>query len=116
MSTLESVYVKSPLSMVGFYLAWVESAFSAGLFATKNIEGWPRTFLIVSMGAIGLIYAGVVAFVLVYLVCKHPQFLFNPSDYTPGVQHMLFPQTDQLHVANPPTAAEKTVGLQTAQQ
>jgi hypothetical protein len=112
MNTLVSAHIKNPLSMVAFYLAWIESAFSAGLFATKGIDAWPRTFLIVSMGVIGLIYAGVVAFVLVYIVCKYPQFLFN----TPSVQHLLFPQSDQLQVANVTAALEKPLEIETAQQ
>jgi hypothetical protein len=101
MTTFDGKSVKSPLQMVGFYLAWVESVMSAGLWAVRGVSDWTRALLIVTMCAIGIIYAAVVAFVLLYLAFKKPHFLFNPSDYTPAVQPMLFGQP-QLTVQNPP--------------
>jgi len=101
MTTFDGKSVKSPLQMVGFYLAWVESAIGVGLWAVRDVNDWTRSLLIVTMCAIGIIYAAVVAFVLIYIVFKKPHFLFNPSDYTPSVQPMLFDQPE-LSVQNPP--------------
>ncbi len=106
MSSSEAKGVKSPLQMVGFYLAWVESAMGAGLWAIKDVDSWPRTLLIVAMVLIGLSYAGVVAYVVVYLALKHPHLLFNPSDYAPGVQPLLFDPRPQLDVNLPPEMLE----------
>jgi hypothetical protein len=101
MTTFDGKSVKSPLQMVGFYLAWVESVMGAGLWAVRDVNDWTRALLIATMCGIGLIYAAVVASVLLYLVFKKPHFLFNPSDYTPAVQPMLFGQPE-LTVQNPP--------------
>ena len=101
MTTIDGKSVKSPLQMVGFYLAWVESVMGAGLWAVRDVNDWTRTALIITMCAIALTYAGVVAFVLLYLAFKKPHFLFNPSDYTPAVQPLLF-GPPALTVQNPP--------------
>jgi hypothetical protein len=101
MTTFDGKSVKSPLQMVGFYLAWVESAIGAGLWAVRDVNDWTRTLLIVTMCAIGLLYVAVVAFLPLYLVFKKPHLLFNPSDYTPAVQPMLFGAAE-ITVRNPP--------------
>lgn len=102
MTTFDGKSVKSPLQMVGFYLAWVESAIGVALWGIRGVNDWTRTLMIVTMCGIGILYALVVAFVPLYLVLKKPHFLFNPSDYTPAVQPMLFEATNQLRIENPP--------------
>ena len=88
--TLAPTGVRNPLQLFGLYLAWAESALSASLFATQNVDHWSRYLMIGSM-ALGLLaYVGVTGFMLVYLAMHKPGFLFNPSDFDKGVQPMLF--------------------------
>jgi len=76
--------------MVGFYLAWVESALAVGLWAIRGIEHWTRTLLIIVLCLIAVGFAVAVVFVLIYLAVRKPHFLFNPSDYAAPVQSLLF--------------------------
>ena len=76
--------------MVGFYLAWVESALAVGLWAIRGLEHWTRTLLIIVLCLVAVGFAVAVVFVLIYLAVRQPHFLFNPSDYAPSVQPLLF--------------------------
>ncbi|MHC4575205.1 MAG: hypothetical protein ACYS76_13920 [Planctomycetota bacterium] len=102
MSSGAAKAIQSPLQLFGLYLAWSETALSAGLFATGGIEHWTRYLLMALMGIGLLIYVAVAGFLLVYLVVKRPHFLFNPSDYDKSVQPMLFGASEPvLQVTNP---------------
>jgi len=84
--------IQSPLQLFGLYLAWTESALAAGLFATGSMT-FAQTVLVWVM-AIGLVaYVLVAGFLLIYLVVRRPEFLFNPRDFDPSVQHLLFGAT-----------------------
>lgn len=93
--------IKSPLQMVGFYLAWVETTIAGSIWAIKGTEKWTLSLLVITIAAVAILYAGIVAFVLVYLTVKRPNLLFNPSDYADNVQPMLF-NNSPLIVKNPP--------------
>jgi hypothetical protein len=101
MATLQPSAIQSPLQLFGFYLAWTESALAVGLFATKD-----SSLIITVLGfvmAFGLVaYVLVASFLIIYLVLRRPEFLFNPSNFHPSVQHLLFgPGTPQLTVGTP---------------
>ncbi len=109
MTSFQGQHVKSPLQMVGFYLAWVESALGASLWAVRDMNSWPRTFLIVTLSVIAFLFAVAILFTLVFLVVRRPNLIFNPSDYHPTVQAKLFDSTAELTVSNPPKSIEPPV-------
>jgi hypothetical protein len=103
--------VRSPLQLFGLYLAWAESALSAGLFATTGVEHWTR-YCLMFMMAFGLgVFVLTVAFLLIYLSIKKPGFLFNPGDYDPAVQPYLFDRPTPV-LAAPPDAVPARPGLE----
>lgn len=81
--------IKSPLQMVGFYLVWIETVLTAGLWPLKNNDHLV-VILLYCVVSIAIIFALGMIFVLVYLVRNHPYWLYNPSDYDPSVQDELF--------------------------
>ena len=81
--------IKSPLQMVGFYLAWIETALAASLWPLKDNQLLLK-ILLFAVVAIALIFAVTMVFILIHLVYKEPHWLFNPSDYDPSVQDELF--------------------------
>ncbi len=81
--------IKSPLQMVGFYLAWIETVLAASFWPLKGHDKLLNV-LFYTVIAIALIFAGAMIFILLYLVLKNPRWLFNPSDYDPDVQDELF--------------------------
>ena len=90
MSFRNGRYLRSPLQMVGFYLGWVESALVGALWAIRFLDHWTRTLLIIVLCFVAAGFAVAVVFVLIYLAVRQPHFLFNPSDYAPSVQPLLF--------------------------
>jgi ABC-type phosphate/phosphonate transport system permease subunit len=103
MTSSSNKNIKSPLQMVGFYLAWVETALGGSLWAVANVDHWSRTLLICAIAFIGVIFAAVIAFILVFLALRRPHLLFNPSDYAASVQPLLFNSQDEIQVTNPPS-------------
>lgn len=91
--------IKSPLQMVGFYLAWIETVLAASFWPLKGYDKL-LTVLLVSMVIIALIFAGAMVFILVHLVLKSPRWLFNPSDFDPSVQDELFKHDYSLSKAS----------------
>ena len=99
MSSLQPSAIQSPLQLFGFYLAWTESAIAVGLFAAKEcssialVLGWVMAFGLFA-------YVVVAGYLIIYLVLRRPQFLFNPSNFDPSVQHLLFsgPRAPRLKV------------------
>lgn len=90
--------IKSPLQMAGFYLAWIETALAASLWPLKGHD----TLLMILMSAvvgIAIIFALGVVFVLVYLTRYNPYWLYNPSDFDPGVQDELFEHSHSFSAA-----------------
>lgn len=81
--------IKSPLQMIGFFLAWIETALAASLWPVKGNEKL-LSILLFSVVGIAIIIALSLVFVLVYIVKHYPQWLFNPADYDPAVQDELF--------------------------
>jgi hypothetical protein len=81
--------IKSPLQMVGFYLAWIETVLAASFWPLKE-NSKLLVVLLYGMVSIALIFALAMIFILVYLVRNNPHWLFNPSDYDPSVQEELF--------------------------
>ena len=106
MDTGRSALISRPIQLFGLYLAWCESVIAAGLFATDH-SSWAQILLICAM-AFGIVaFALVVGFLLIYLAVRRPGFLFNPSDFDPSVQHMLFgPGVPALKITQVPPAEQ----------
>lgn len=95
--------IKNPLQLMGFYLFLVESALTISQFALQGVEHWTKSFLLFTMGFGLLVYIGTASYLLIKLVNKNPQFLFNPSDYDSKVQPLLFQEGSKLiKMENPP--------------
>jgi hypothetical protein len=99
--------IKSPLQMVGFYLAWIETAMAASLWPLKDNDTLLTILLSVVVG-IASIFALTMVFILIYLVIKDPHWLFNPSDYDPSVQDELFDHDHSVSEALIETAVLKS--------
>src|SRR5262245_22201568 len=106
--------VRSPLQLFGFYLAWMETALAGSLFATES-GTYPQTksFLMISMGIGAIVFVLTAAFLLIYLTVKKPGFLFNPGDYDPAVQPMLFDRPTPILAPDPaPAPTQPATGPQ----
>ena len=81
--------IKSPLQMIGFFLAWIETILAVSLWPIQDNEGLV-TILLFSLVTIAVIVALSLVFSLIHLIKNYPQWLFNPADYDPEVQDELF--------------------------
>ena len=81
--------IKSPLQMIGFFLAWIETVLAVSLWPVKENEKL-LTILLFSLVSIAVIFTLSLVFSLIYLIRNYPQWLFNPGDYDPEVQDELF--------------------------
>ena len=81
--------IKSPLQMIGFFLAWIETVLAVSLWPIQENEKL-LTVLLFSLVGIAVIFALSLVISLLYLIRNYPQWLFNPGDYDPGVQDELF--------------------------
>ena len=81
--------IKSPLQMIGFFLAWIETVLAVSLWPIKDNNSLV-TILLFSLVAIALIFTLSLMFTLIHFTRNYPQWLFNPNDYDPGVQDELF--------------------------
>lgn len=81
--------IKSPLQMIGFFLAWIETVLAVSLWPVQENEKL-LTILLFALVSIAVIFTLSLVFSLVYLVRNYPQWLFNPGDYDPDIQDELF--------------------------
>lgn len=81
--------IKSPLQMIGFFLAWIETVLAVSLWPVQENQKL-LTILLFSLVGIAVIFSLSLVFSLVYLVRNYPQWLFNPGDYDPDIQDELF--------------------------
>lgn len=81
--------IKSPLQMVGFFLAWIETVLAVSLWPVQENEKL-LTILLFALVTIAVIFTISLMFSFIHLIKNYPQWLFNPGDYDPEVQDELF--------------------------
>lgn len=78
--------VRSPLQVIT--ILGIEGVLTAAIFAVE--EGWLQTLLVIVIVFIAVCFVATSVYVVIYLLHKRPHLLFNPSDYAPEVQPLLF--------------------------
>ena len=108
MSKLTSPKPTNPFQMIS--VALIEGALVAGIYAIE--QTYLQILIVVVVIIIALGFAGTLVYMNLYLLHKYPHLLYNPSDYDPSVQKLLFSLSDELTLEIKPSESVDKVTVE----